>query len=62
MRPAIGYIRVSTAKQGRSGLGIEAQQEALQRFGDAEGYGCRVQGLQWTRPRRPQPRFWSDSL
>jgi Resolvase, N terminal domain len=36
MRPAIGYIRVSTAKQGRSGLGIEAQQEALQRF--AEGY------------------------
>jgi DNA invertase Pin-like site-specific DNA recombinase len=38
MRPAIGYIRVSTAKQGRSGLGIEAQQEALQRFADAEGY------------------------
>src|SRR4029077_2714111 len=29
---------VSTAKQGRSGLGIEAQQEALQRFADAEGY------------------------
>ena len=39
MRPAIGYIRVSTAKQGRSGLGIEAQQEALQRFAEAEGYG-----------------------
>ena len=38
MRPAIGYIRVSTAKQGRSGLGIEAQQEALQRFAEAEGY------------------------
>jgi DNA invertase Pin-like site-specific DNA recombinase len=34
MRPAIGYIRVSTAKQGRSGLGIEAQQEAF----EAEGY------------------------
>jgi hypothetical protein len=29
MRPAIGYIRVSTAKQGSSGLGIEAQQEAF---------------------------------
>jgi DNA invertase Pin-like site-specific DNA recombinase len=38
MRPAIGYIRVSTAKQGKSGLGLEAQQEALQRFAEAEGY------------------------
>jgi DNA invertase Pin-like site-specific DNA recombinase len=38
MRPAIGYIRVSTEKQGRSGLGLEAQQEALQRFAEAEGY------------------------
>jgi DNA invertase Pin-like site-specific DNA recombinase len=38
MRPAIGYIRVSTGKQGRSGLGLEAQQSALQRFAEAEGY------------------------
>ena len=38
MRPAIAYIRVSTVKQGRSGLGLEAQQEALQRFAEAEGY------------------------
>jgi len=38
MRPAIAYIRVSTLKQGRSGLGLEAQQEALQRFAEAEGY------------------------
>jgi len=28
----ISYIRVSTAKQGESGLGIEAQQEAVKRF------------------------------
>jgi DNA invertase Pin-like site-specific DNA recombinase len=42
MRPAIGYIRVSTAKQGRSGLGLEAQQEALQRFAEAEGYGLKA--------------------
>jgi DNA invertase Pin-like site-specific DNA recombinase len=38
MRQAIGYIRVSTAKQGRSGLGLEAQQAALARFAEAEGY------------------------
>jgi DNA invertase Pin-like site-specific DNA recombinase len=38
MRQAIGYIRVSTTKQGRSGLGLEAQQDALRRFAEAEGF------------------------
>jgi DNA invertase Pin-like site-specific DNA recombinase len=38
MKPAIAYIRVSTQKQGRSGLGLEAQQAALHRFAIAEGY------------------------
>lgn len=33
----ITYIRVSTAKQGRSGLGIEAQRQALHQFAKAEG-------------------------
>jgi DNA invertase Pin-like site-specific DNA recombinase len=33
----VGYIRVSTATQGRSGLGIEAQREAVARFAQAEG-------------------------
>jgi DNA invertase Pin-like site-specific DNA recombinase len=37
-KPLIGYVRVSTATQGRSGLGIEAQREALNRFADAEGF------------------------
>ena len=31
------YIRVSTAQQGRSGLGIEAQRRVLQQFTQAEG-------------------------
>ena len=38
MRPLIAYARVSTSKQGKSGLGLEAQQEALTRFAEAEGY------------------------
>jgi DNA invertase Pin-like site-specific DNA recombinase len=38
MKTAISYIRVSTGKQGKSGLGLEAQQAALARFAEAEGY------------------------
>lgn len=34
----IAYVRVSTSQQGRSGLGIEAQREALERFAAAEGF------------------------
>ena len=37
-QPAISYIRVSTAQQGRSGLGLEAQRETIARFAEAEGY------------------------
>ena len=38
MKPVISYIRVSTQKQGRSGLGAAAQREAIARFAEAEGY------------------------
>ena len=34
--PIIAYIRVSTDKQGKSGLGLEAQREAIARFATAE--------------------------
>jgi DNA invertase Pin-like site-specific DNA recombinase len=38
VKNAIAYTRVSTASEGRSGLGLEAQQAALARFAEAEGY------------------------
>ena len=38
MKTAIAYTRVSTAQQGKSGLGLEAQQATLARFAEAEGY------------------------
>src|SRR5690242_15642470 len=38
MQQAVAYYRVSTARQGRSGLGIEAQKEAIARFTQAEGF------------------------
>ena len=38
MRPIVADIRVSTQKQGASGLGLEAQRDAIIRFADAERY------------------------
>ncbi|NGO56196.1 recombinase family protein [Allomesorhizobium camelthorni] len=37
MRRAIAYYRVSTQRQARSGLGIEAQRAAVARFVEIEG-------------------------
>ncbi len=36
-RQFVAYLRVSTQNQGRSGLGLEGQREAITRFATAEG-------------------------
>jgi DNA invertase Pin-like site-specific DNA recombinase len=38
MRPIVSYTRVNTAQQGKSGLGIEAQRDAIARFIEAQGF------------------------
>jgi len=39
--PAIGYLRVSTREQGRSGLRLAAQRHAIEAFGAREGFAVR---------------------
>src|SRR5882672_6140056 len=41
MKNAIGYLRVSTREQGRSGLGLAAQRYAIETFGAKEGFGVK---------------------
>jgi DNA invertase Pin-like site-specific DNA recombinase len=43
MTVAVGYLRVSTEGQGRSGLGLDAQRTAIRNFAESEGYDV----VQW---------------
>jgi DNA invertase Pin-like site-specific DNA recombinase len=43
MQAAIGYARVSTSEQGRSGLGLAAQRADIEAFAAKEGFAV----LQW---------------
>ena len=60
MKQAIAYYRVSTARQGKSGLGLEAQQAMLVRFADQESITItqafvETQSGKHNDSRRPQP-------
>ena len=41
MSAAIGYLRVSTREQGRSGLGLAAQRHEIEAFGVREGFSVK---------------------
>jgi len=43
MRAAVSYIRVSKPRQGRSGLGLEAQQVAIRSFCAQHGYSIEAE-------------------
>jgi DNA invertase Pin-like site-specific DNA recombinase len=42
MQAAIGYLRVSTREQGRSGLGLAAQRNEIETFGAREGFALKA--------------------
>jgi DNA invertase Pin-like site-specific DNA recombinase len=41
MQPAIGYLRVSTQEQSRSGLGLAAQRHEIEAFALRKGFAVR---------------------
>jgi DNA invertase Pin-like site-specific DNA recombinase len=41
MKHAIGYLRVSTSEQGRSGLGLAAQRNDIEAFSQREGFSIK---------------------
>src|SRR5215467_7761639 len=62
MQAAIGYLRVSTKEQGRSGLGLAAQRSEIEAFGAREGFSVKswhqdVQTGAGADPLRLRPGF-----
>ena len=41
MKAAIGYLRVSTPEQGRSGIGLAAQRAEIEAFGNGAGFAIK---------------------
>jgi DNA invertase Pin-like site-specific DNA recombinase len=45
-KTVVSYIRVSTARQGRSGLGLEAQREAIAQFCKRENFSIAAEHVE----------------
>lgn len=55
--PLIAYYRVSTAEQGVSGLGLEAQRAAVHRYAELVGETIRAEFQEVQSSRRDRPEF-----
>jgi DNA invertase Pin-like site-specific DNA recombinase len=55
--PLIAYYRVSTAEQGLSGLGIEAQRAAVKRYAEIVGEQIRAEFTEILSSRKERPEF-----
>jgi len=53
MQAAIGYLRVSTPDQGRSGLGLAARRQEIEAFTLREGLAVRAWHQDVTPATRP---------
>ena len=61
-KPLVAYFRVSTREQGRSGLGIDAQREAVARFAAAEGSKPAKERMRSSAARNSQSRSPSPAI
>lgn len=55
--PLIAYYRVSTAEQGVSGLGLEAQRAAVHRYAQVVGETIRAEFTEVLSSRKQRPEF-----
>jgi len=55
--PLIAYYRVSTAEQGLSGLGLEAQRAAVERYAQITGDTIRAEFVEVLSSRKERPQF-----
>ena len=55
--PLIAYYRVSTAEQGVSGLGLEAQRAAVHRYAELMGETIRAEFTEVMSSRKERPQF-----